>query len=67
MSCMTLFALPTMATTRLAQTTCLETSERWPVNPTAERNLSMSWVVVTDERGNRRLRMCWTVAEERQN
>jgi len=62
MSCMSLFALPTMATTQLAQTACHETAEVWPLSFTAERKqpLKMSWVVVTDENGNQRLRMSWT-------
>ena len=64
MSCMTLFAPQTMATTRLAQTTCHENCDFWTVEFAAERKrpLNMSWVVVTDENGNRRLRMRWTVA-----
>jgi len=57
--------LPTMMTTPFAQTARHEIFEVWPVSFTAERKqpLSMSWVVVTDEDGNRRLRMSWTAAE----
>jgi len=67
MSCMTLFALPTMATTQLAQVACRESSGIWPMNFILDRKpaLSMSWVVVTDENGNRSLRMRWSVSEER--
>lgn len=66
MSCMSLFALPTMMTTQLTKTVCHETLERLPVSFTAERKqpLIMSWVVVTDENGKRRLRMSWTTAED---
>jgi hypothetical protein len=61
MSCMTLFAFPTMMTTQLAQTVSHEASEVVPVSFAADRKqaLSMSWVVVTDANGKRRLRMCW--------
>jgi hypothetical protein len=68
MSCMTLFALPTMATTQLTKATCRETSEVLPVSFVSERKqpLSMSWVVVTDENGKRQLRMSWATAELQQ-
>jgi hypothetical protein len=64
MSCMTLFAPRTMATTQLAQTTCRENCDFWLIDFAAERKrpLNLSWVVVTDEQGSRRLRMRWTVA-----
>jgi hypothetical protein len=52
-----------MATTQLAQTVCHESSDLMPADFAAERKrpLSMSWVVVTDENGERKLRMRWTV------
>jgi len=61
MSCITLFALPTMATTQFAQGACEEITECWPVNLKSQRKLplSMSWVVVTDGNGKRQLRMRW--------
>lgn len=66
MSCLSLFAFPTMMTTQLARTACHETPEALPVSFAPERKqaLSMSWVVVTDENGNRQLRMSWTVADK---
>ncbi|MBV8051527.1 MAG: hypothetical protein JOZ80_10085 [Acidobacteriaceae bacterium] len=62
MSCMILFAQPTMATTQFSQAACEEITELCPVTLKSERKLplSMSWVVVTDENGNRQLRMCWS-------
>lgn len=68
MSCMTLFALPTMTTKLLEQTASHERCEVSRVSFTAERRqpLSMNWVVVTDENGNRRLRMSWTVSAKTQ-
>jgi hypothetical protein len=52
MTCMTLFAQPVaMATTQL-------------VREIQHKSLRMSWVVVTDERGQRRLRMRWVVVQD---
>lgn len=66
MTCMTLFAQPmAMATTQLARAIHNEDVYTWPVEAKAERKpLRMSWVVVTDERGKRQLRMRWETAEE---
>jgi hypothetical protein len=61
MSCMTLFAQPiAMATTQLVSAIHHEDASLWQVEPKAEHKpLSMSWVVVTDENGERQLRMHW--------
>jgi len=49
----------TMATTQLTQAACYEIC--WPAQEqkTEFRPLRMNWVVVTDESGNRQLRICW--------
>ena len=65
MACMTVFA-PTMAmaTTQLARAIHGDASS-WHVEPKAElKSLRMSWVVVTDENGERRLRMQWVAVED---
>jgi hypothetical protein len=64
MSCMFLFAQPTaMATTQLVSAIQDEETFSWQVEPKAEHNpLRMSWVVVTDEHGQRQLRMHWETA-----
>ena len=64
MTCMTVFEQPmAMATTRLTCVTGLEGVFSWQVEPKAERKpLRVSWVVVTDERGKRELRMRWAIA-----
>ena len=65
MTCMTLFAQPTaMATTQLVSAIQREQNFSWHVDPeTAHTSLRMSWVVVTDERGRRQLRMHWRTVE----
>ncbi len=50
----------TMATTQLLRTAVSEF--RWPTPAEQKADfkpLSMNWVVVTDENGNRRLKMQW--------
>ncbi len=67
MCCMTLFAQPmAMATTQLVSAVQQEENLFWRVEPKTEHtSLRMSWVVVTDERGQRQLRMHWETAEGR--
>jgi hypothetical protein len=67
MACMTLFAQPmAMATTQLESAVQHQENFSWQVEPKTEHKpLRMSWVVVTDERGQRQLRMRWVVAEDR--
>jgi hypothetical protein len=62
MACITLFAQPlAMATTQLARVIRYEDVPTWQLENNAERNiLRMSWVVVTDSNGNRKLQMQWT-------
>jgi hypothetical protein len=64
---MTLFAQPVaMATTQLRCATYHEEASSWQVEPKAEqKSLRMSWVVVTDEHGKRKLRMHWVTGEIR--
>jgi len=61
MSCMTLIAHEaTMATTQVTRAVTRQVC--WPelVEQTAKQTLvRMNWVVVTDENGNRRLRIAW--------
>ena len=66
MACITLFAQPmAMATTELARTTQREDAFTWQTETRVERtSLRMSWVVVTDDNGNRQLRMQWASAED---
>ncbi len=61
MACITLFAQPmAMATTQLARVIQQESESTWQTNATVEpKSLSMSWVVVTDSNGGRKLRMQW--------
>jgi len=68
MACMTIFAQPTtMATTQLAHPICFENSLAESTERIVERpQLSMNWVVVTDESGKRQLRMRWIAAQQRQ-
>ena len=65
MTCMTLFVQPiAMATTQLACEIHNEHASSWQVEPKAEhKSLRMSWVVVTDDRGRRQLRMHWVAVE----
>ncbi len=67
MACVSLFAQPTaMATTQLAHISHYKTASTRGWEGNAERkHLRMSWVVVTDEKGNRQLRMQWASAERR--
>jgi hypothetical protein len=53
-----------MATTQLAREIRHERALSWQMEPKAEhKSLRMSWVVVTDERGQRQLRMRWVAVE----
>jgi hypothetical protein len=65
MNCMTLSLQPiAMATTQLACGIHHENVSSWQTQPKAEhKSLRMSWVVVTDERGRRQLRMHWVAVE----
>jgi len=62
MSCMTLLAPPmAMTTTQLAHAVHYEDAFVWQLASNVERNcLSMSWVVVTDSDGSRKLQIEWT-------
>lgn len=66
MSCMTLLAQETaMATTQLMRIACHEFCTPWKVEEKTEHKaLRMSWIVVTDEHGNRELRSVWKVMEQ---
>jgi hypothetical protein len=66
MTCVTLFVQPmAMATTQLARVIHHEDVCSWQVEQKAEfKSLRMSWVVVTDENGERRLRMQWVAVED---
>jgi hypothetical protein len=66
MACITLFALPlAMATTQLARAIHHEDALTSPWISNVERkSLSMSWVVVTDNNGNRQLQIQWTPSED---
>ncbi len=66
MTCITLFAQPlAMATTQLVSTVQHEDTFSCHVEPKMEhKTVRMSWVVVTDESGQRQLRMHWVAAEE---
>ena len=61
MACITLFAQPlAMATTQLARVVHYEDTPAWQFGNTVDRKpLSMSWVVVTDSNGNRKLQIQW--------
>lgn len=65
MACITFIApLMAMATTQLARETHYQDAPVWQtVGRRGNNSLRMSWVVVTDENGNRRLRMHWDSAE----
>jgi hypothetical protein len=65
MACITCFAQPlAMATTQLARGVRCEFSRQIEYN--AERNiLRMSWVVVTDSNGLRKLQMHWAPSAAR--
>jgi hypothetical protein len=66
MNRMILFFQPmAMATTQLASVIHHENVSPWQVEPkTAHNSLRMSWVVVTDESGQRQLRMRWVAVED---
>lgn len=66
MSCMIIVMQPTMATTQLARTVCFADSSAEPTEQIVERpQLSMSWIVATDENGKPQLRMRWTAEQTR--
>lgn len=67
MSCMTAFAAPvTMATTQLVRVIHYEEALAWQVEGKVEHlALSMSWVVVTDSNGNRKLQIQWAPSAQR--
>ena len=61
MACITVFA-PTMAmaTTQLSRVVRYEASASWQMEENSGRApLRMSWVVVTEESGNRKLSIQW--------
>lgn len=66
MASITLFAQPpAMATTQLARVIRYETHSNWGFGNSAERNrVSVSWVVVTDGNGNRKLQMQWKRSDD---
>jgi len=60
MACITLFAPMAMATTELARAIHYEDAWTRQFESNVERiSLRMSWVVVTDNMGNRKLQMQW--------
>lgn len=61
MACMAVFLTPiAMATTQLTRATHSETAVPWnPEECTIPARVRMSWVVVTDNDGSRRLRAKW--------
>ena len=65
MTCITLFAQPTaMATTQLARAIHHENVPARQYKCNVEHNSpSMSWVVVTDNNGNRKLQIHWAPSE----
>jgi len=64
MTCMALIAQPiAMATTQLARAVRHQDNFSWHVEPKANKPLRMNWVVVTDEPGQRRLRMQWVASK----
>ena len=60
----TIFLAPKMRTELSADAVCYQDVKFRQREQTEDRKgqLSMKWVAVTDERGNRRLQMRWTVA-----
>jgi hypothetical protein len=64
MVCMTVFAPPmAMATTQFARVVRYEASASWQMERNTERTpLRMSWVVVTDDGGTRKVCMRWAPA-----
>jgi len=65
MACITFIApLMAMAMTQLARENHCQDAPVWQAEGNLEHNsLRMSWVVVTDEKGNRRLGMQWARGE----
>lgn len=65
MACITFIApLMAMATTQLARETHYQEAPVWHADSNLGTNsLRVSWVVVTDENGNRQLRMQWNSGE----
>jgi hypothetical protein len=65
MACIIFIApLMAMATTQLARENHYQDTPVWQAEGKLEHNsLRMSWVVVTDENGNRQLRMQWGSGE----
>ena len=66
MACITLFAQPmAMATTQLAHAIHNEYVSVSQLEGDVERkSLSMSWVVVSDNNGNRKLQIQWAPSED---
>jgi hypothetical protein len=65
MACITLFAPPmAMATTQLARAVHYEAASQQFDGSVPRNSLRMSWVVVTDNNGNRTLRMQWASDED---
>ena len=66
MACITLFAQPmAMATTQLARATHYEVASTGQQGANVEsKSLRMSWVVVTDDNGNRKLQIQWAPSED---
>jgi len=66
MACITLLAPLAMATTALVRAAHNEIAgARQFENNVGRRTLSMSWVVVTDSAGKRKLQARWTLARDR--
>lgn len=66
MACITLFAQPmAMATTQLARAIRYQDVSACQLEGDVEhKSLSMSWVVVTDNNGNRKLQIQWAPSED---
>ena len=65
MACITLLPPMAMTTTQLARTVRYEAAEVWQFDGGHDcTSLRLSWVVVTDEGGNRHLRMQWSSAAD---
>jgi hypothetical protein len=66
MACIPLFAQPmAMATTQLARAIHYENVSACQLEGDVEhKSLSMSWVVVTDNNGKRKLQIQWTPSED---
>jgi len=65
MACITLFAPLAMATTQLARAVQYENVSGLQLRDFVDRKtLRMSWVVVTDSNGNRKLQMQWRASRD---